>query len=161
MFRSFGIALNPVLTRTCKTPPEHQRNTGGTTGDRASILSGIKQMREVIPGILYHHERIDGKGYPKKLKGERIPLIGKIVGLAESLDAMTSKRTYRKAMTLEQARVEIEKEIGKQFDEKIARILLKSDMHHLWDVMKNGFTKTYGANSFAEYGTIEVGVLIK
>jgi HD-GYP domain-containing protein (c-di-GMP phosphodiesterase class II) len=92
---------------------EHLR-THPSTG--ASILGEIKQMRDIVPGVLYHHERVDGKGYPRGLVGSQIPLIGKVVGLADSFDAMTSKRTYRDALTVEEAVAEIEKGLGTQFD---------------------------------------------
>jgi len=110
---------------------------------------------------LCHHERIDGRGYPNGLPGEKIPLIGKIVGLADSFDAMTSKRTYRNAMTVEQALAEIERGLGTQFDESIGRIFLESDVYRLWDIIRDGFGEIYGSNSSEEYGTAAVGTLIR
>ncbi len=130
----------------------------------AGILREIKQMREIVPGVMCHHERVDGKGYPNGLAGDEIPLIGKIVGLADSFDAMTSKRTYRSAKTVEQALEEIEKGLGKQFDEKIGRIFLESDIYVLWDIiMKNNtdLAGIYSRRDFAEYGTDAVETLIK
>jgi HD-GYP domain-containing protein (c-di-GMP phosphodiesterase class II) len=128
----------------------------------AGILGAIKQMREVVPGVLCHHERVDGKGYPNGLAGDQIPLIGKIVGLADSFDAMTSKRTYREARSVEQALEEIAKGLGTQFDEEVGNAFLNSDAHQLWDIIQNGFSEIYGAQSFSEeYGTAAVGVLIK
>jgi HD-GYP domain-containing protein (c-di-GMP phosphodiesterase class II) len=126
----------------------------------AGILRGIKQMRDIVSGVLYHHERVDGKGYPNGLTGEQIPLTGKIVGLADSFDAMTSKRTYRDAMSVEQALAEIEKNLGTQFDEKIGRVFLDSDVYRLWEVMQDGFNEIYGSGSSVEYGTAAVGTLI-
>jgi response regulator RpfG family c-di-GMP phosphodiesterase len=110
--------------------------------------------------VLYHHERIDGKGYPNGLTGEQIPLTGKIVGLADSFDAMTSKRTYRDAMSIEQALEEIERNLGTQFDEKIGRVFLESDVYRLWEVMQDGFSEIYGSSGSAEYGTAAIGTLI-
>jgi HD-GYP domain-containing protein (c-di-GMP phosphodiesterase class II) len=127
----------------------------------AGILHSIKQMRDIVPGVLCHHERLDGKGYPGALAGEQIPLTGKIVGLADSFDAMTSKRTYREARTIEQAIAEVEKGIGTQFDAKVARAFLDSDVYQLWDIIQGGFNETYGGNSFSEYGTAAVGTLIR
>jgi HD-GYP domain-containing protein (c-di-GMP phosphodiesterase class II) len=126
----------------------------------AGILSAIKQMRDIVPAVLCHHERVDGKGYPAGLVGNQVPLTGKIVGLADSFDAMTSKRTYRDARTVEEALVEIEKGIGTQFDEKVARAFLNSDVYHLWDTIRDGFCEINGGSSFAEYGTAAVGTLI-
>jgi HD-GYP domain-containing protein (c-di-GMP phosphodiesterase class II) len=126
----------------------------------ANILGGIKQMRDIIPGVLYHHERVDGKGYPSGLKGDQISLMGKIVGLADSFDAMTSERVYQDVMTVEKAVAEIEKRLGTQFDEKVATAFLKSDVYHLWDLMEEGAVKTYGADDFSQYGSVAVGTLI-
>jgi len=126
----------------------------------AGILHEIKQMRDVVPGVLSHHERIDGKGYPDGLMGDQIPLTGRIVGLADSFDAMTSRRTYRDAMTVEQALDQIEKGLGTQFDEKIGRIFLESDIGLLWDIIQNGFNKIYQNNNSVEYGAAAVGTLI-
>ncbi|MGD2094826.1 MAG: HD domain-containing protein [Phycisphaerales bacterium] len=127
----------------------------------AGILHEIKQMRDIVPGVLCHHETVDGKGYPNGLVGEQIPLMGKIVGLADSFDAMTSKRTYRDAMSVEQALEEIEKGLGTQFDEKIGRIFLGSDIGHLWDIIQNGFSEIYGGSGHVEYGAAAVGTLIR
>jgi HD-GYP domain-containing protein (c-di-GMP phosphodiesterase class II) len=127
----------------------------------AGILREIRQMRDIVPGVLCHHERVDGRGYPNGLAGEKIPLTGKIVGLADSFDAMTSKRTYRNALTVEQALAEIERGLGTQFDEKLGRIFLESDVYRLWDIIRDGFSEIYGSNNSEEYGTAAVGTLIR
>jgi len=127
----------------------------------AGILREIKQMRDIVPGVLCHHERVDGRGYPNGLVGEKIPLTGKIIGLADSFDAMTSKRTYRDAMTVEQALTEIEKGLGTQFDEKIGRVFLDSDVYRLWDIIRDGFSVINGSSGSEEYGTAAVGTLIR
>lgn len=127
----------------------------------AGILGGIKQMRDIVPGVLYHHERADGKGYPTGLTGGQIPLVAKIVGLADSFDAMTSKRTYRDALTVDQAQAEIERGLGTQFDEKVGKIFINSDLHHLWDIMQEGVFEIYGSESLSEYGITAVGELVR
>ncbi len=127
----------------------------------AGILSGIKQMRDIVPGVLTHHEHIDGRGYPNGLKGEQIPLMGKIISLADSFDAMTSKRTYRDAMSVEEACEEIRKQLGAQFDEKLGALFINSDIYQLWDSIQNGLSEVYGDDSFSEYGTAAVGTLIR
>ena len=87
----------------------------------------LKNMTE-IPNIEYaarwHHERYDGKGYPDGLKGEEIPEYARIICVADAYDAMTSKRSYRSAMSQEKVRSEIENGKGKQFDPCIAQIML-------------------------------------
>ncbi|MHC4602859.1 MAG: HD domain-containing phosphohydrolase, partial [Planctomycetota bacterium] len=127
----------------------------------AGILREIKQMRDIVPGVLCHHEQVDGKGYPNGLAGEQIPLTGKIVGLADSFDAMTSKRTYRSALTVEQALAEIEEGLDTQFDEKVGRVFINSDVYQLWDIVRDSFGEIYGKSSAVEYGTAAVGTLIR
>jgi HD-GYP domain-containing protein (c-di-GMP phosphodiesterase class II) len=127
----------------------------------AGILNEIKQMRDIVPGILCHHERIDGRGYPNGLIGDEIPLMGKIIGLADSFDAMTSDRVYRPAMTVEEAIAEIEKCLGTQFDGDVVKAFIESDVYHMWAVMQDGFREMYGANNLVEYGTLAVGTLIR
>lgn len=127
----------------------------------AGILREIKQMRDIVPGVLSHHERSDGRGYPDGLTGEQIPLIGKIVQLADSFDAMTSKRTYRDAMSVEKALEEIEKGLGTQFDEEIGRVFLASDVYQLWNTIRDGFSEVYGGIRPKEYGAAAVGTLIR
>ncbi|MCL6585462.1 MAG: HD-GYP domain-containing protein, partial [Anoxybacillus sp.] len=63
----------------------------------------IEEVKDLLPGIRSHHERIDGKGYPDGLKGEQIPLFGRIIAVADAFDAMTSDRPYRKGMSVETA----------------------------------------------------------
>ena len=76
-------------------------------------------------GALYHHERYDGKGYPKGLAGEEIPLIARIICVADSFDTMNSNRVYRKKLTKECIISEIEQNKGRQFDPAVADVMLK------------------------------------
>ena len=89
------------------------------------ILSSFKSLKDVDEGARYHHERYDGKGYPEGLSGEVIPEIARMICVADSFDAMNSNRVYRKKLTSEMIREEIEKNKGKQFDPKIADIFLR------------------------------------
>jgi HD-GYP domain-containing protein (c-di-GMP phosphodiesterase class II) len=73
-------------------------------------------MEPIIPWIRHSHERIDGNGYPDALKGEAIPLGARILHVADAYDSMTSKRTYRPAMSLHQALTELRAGAGTQFD---------------------------------------------
>jgi HD-GYP domain-containing protein (c-di-GMP phosphodiesterase class II) len=151
----------PVLRKEGKLTEQELDHIRMHPSIGAGILGEIKQMCDIVPGVLCHHERIDGNGYPNGLVGEQIPLVGKIVGLADSFDAMISKRTYRGAMTLEEALVEIEEGLGKQFDEKIGRIFIDSDVLQLRDIMRDGFTEIYGSSNSIEYGTVAVGSIIR
>lgn len=86
------------------------------------LLRNITTMPEIAEVAHYHHERWDGRGYPNKLEGESIPLFARIVSVSDSFDAMTSDRSYRKALSIEQAKSEILAGIGTQFDPFIGGI---------------------------------------
>lgn len=102
----------------------------------ANILGGIKQMNEVTPAVLSHHEHFNGSGYPQGLRGQNIPLSGRIVMLADSFDAMTSDRTYRKALPRPTALAEIRRFSGTQFDPHLAEIFLNSDLDDLTEQLE-------------------------
>ncbi len=89
------------------------------------ILSSVNEFSEMANCILEHHERWDGNGYPKGLKGEEISLQGRIVAVADSFDAMTSDRTYRKGLIHEAAIAEIKRCAGTHFDPLVAKILVE------------------------------------
>lgn len=91
----------------------------------AEILSTIKQFRSMFSAIASHHERYNGKGYPKGLKGEEIPLVGRILAVADAYEAMTAARPYRKPRSHEEIINELIENKGKQFDPKIVDIFLK------------------------------------
>jgi putative two-component system response regulator len=129
----------------------------------AGILSEIQQMADIVPGVLCHHEWHNGRGYPKGLMSDDIPLAGKIVMIADSFDSMTSKRTYRDALSLEDAISEIERGLGSQFDPKIGSIFINSDINKLWEILQGGEVEdeNYFGDSSGEYGTIAIGALLK
>lgn len=91
----------------------------------AGILKNITVLPHIADGARWHHERYDGKGYPDGLKGEEIPKIAQIIGVADAYDAMTSNRSYRFAMEQKQVRLEIEKGKGTQFAPQYADIMLQ------------------------------------
>jgi HD-GYP domain-containing protein (c-di-GMP phosphodiesterase class II) len=90
------------------------------------IIKHIRQLRDSIPGVKYHHEQLDGKGYPNGLKGEEIPVLAKIIAVADTFDAMTTDRPYRIAMEREAAVKELEKCSGTQFDEKVVEAFIQA-----------------------------------
>ncbi|HWL94667.1 MAG TPA: HD domain-containing phosphohydrolase [Phycisphaerae bacterium] len=100
------------------------------------ILSHIRQLRDLLPGVMYHHERMDGRGYPHGLSGKDIPLLGRIICLADSFDAMTSNRTYRAALPIAVAAAEIRRCSGTQFDPALADVLLKIGPKQLFEEAK-------------------------
>ena len=91
----------------------------------SQILRSITTMKEISVGARWHHEHFDGSGYPDKLKGEDIPKIARIIGVADAYDAMTSNRSYRKYLPQEKVRKEFEENKSSQFDSKMAEIMIK------------------------------------
>ncbi len=91
----------------------------------SQILSSIEQTPYLMTGANYHHERYDGKGYPKGLKGEEIPEMARIISVADAYDAMTSKRSYREPLPQSAVRAELVKERGKQFDPFYADVMIR------------------------------------
>jgi len=105
----------------------------------ALIVKDVPNLPEVLGGIRHHHERFDGKGYPDKLAGENIPLLGRLLAVPDCFSAMTTDRPYRKALTWSEALDEIERGRGTQFDpamaeafmEAIAKVVAGDDAHTL------------------------------
>jgi HD-GYP domain-containing protein (c-di-GMP phosphodiesterase class II) len=92
----------------------------------AEIMAPIEQLREMVPGIRSHHEAWNGRGYPDALKGEQIPLYGRIIGVADTFDAITTNRPYQQAFSLEYAVETIKKLTGSRFDAKIVTAFLRA-----------------------------------
>ena len=90
----------------------------------AEILENITEKPELLTGARWHHERYDGKGYPDHKKGEEIPLEARIIGMADSYDAMTSNRPYRSYLPQDVVRLEVLNNAGSQFDPDIAKIMI-------------------------------------
>lgn len=91
-----------------------------------NIVKGIGELKQVIPGILHHHERFNGEGYPAGLKGRDISIEGRIIALADAYDAMTSERPYSKKFQAQEALEEIKRLSGIQFDPDIVTLFCKS-----------------------------------
>ncbi|MEW6202551.1 MAG: HD domain-containing phosphohydrolase [bacterium] len=92
----------------------------------ATILQGIKMLDYAVPAVLHHMEHYNGKGYPKGISGEQIPLISRILNVANSYDAMISERPYRSPMTPDAAKGKISSASGSQFDPLITTAFLKA-----------------------------------
>jgi len=91
-----------------------------------NIVSRAHQLAPCLAGILHHHERYDGNGYPKGLKGEEIPLEARILSIADAYAAMTSARSYSAALSHEGALEEIKRGAGKQFDPHLVEVFLSA-----------------------------------
>ncbi len=119
-----GISETIIQKTTRLTEDEYQLiKTHPVRG--ASIIEPAKFLKEKVPLIKYHHERFDGKGYPEGLKGEAIPLLARIICVADSYDAMTSKRAYRDTLDKDAATQELLKCSGTQFDPKVVAAFLE------------------------------------
>ncbi len=92
----------------------------------AEILSHIPHLRDVVPGILYHHERVDGSGYPEGLEDGDIPVIARIISVADAYDAMTTTRPYRKALSKDAAIKELKRCAGTQFDRAVVNAFVRA-----------------------------------
>ncbi|NLW10644.1 MAG: HD domain-containing protein, partial [Clostridiaceae bacterium] len=90
------------------------------------ILSTVNDLAEIADFVLAHHERWDGKGYPRQLSAEEIPLQSRIITFADAYDAMTNPLPYRKPMTHAEAVEDIRKNAGKQFDPQLAEIFIEA-----------------------------------
>lgn len=92
----------------------------------AEIMQHVEKLKYVIPGMKYHHERFDGKGYPEGLKDVEIPLIARIISVADTFDAMTSDRPYRKGLSDEAAISELMKFSAIQFDPDVVKAFIEA-----------------------------------
>lgn len=95
------------------------------------MLGDAAIFTDILPIVKHHHERYDGRGYPSQLVGDDIPYVARIVAVADTFDAMTSKRSYRDSLPIDVVRAEIERCSGTQFDPNIAKVFL--------DIMDNDF----------------------
>lgn len=114
-----------IINKPGKLTDEEYNLIKAHTITGAQILSEISSYPDLINGAKYHHERYDGRGYPCGLKGEEIPVIAAIIGVADAYDAMTSNRSYRKMLPQDVVRNEISKGLGTQFHPKWGKIMLQ------------------------------------
>ncbi|MGZ3699457.1 MAG: HD-GYP domain-containing protein [Bdellovibrionota bacterium] len=109
-------------------------------------LTGVKFFNDLVPGIRHHHERVDGRGYPDGLQGEQIPLIARVILIADTYDAMTTTRPYRKGLADEIAYKELRQFSGRQFDIQLVRIFLEA--HPTWGIVEEEITEEFVAAKF-------------
>ncbi len=105
----------------------------------ANILSAVSMFKDIVPLVMYHHERLDGRGYPSGLKGEEIPFLARIISAADAFDAMTSDRKYRSKLQLEEAKKQLIINSGTQFDPLVIEkfLVLLED----FELIRNEFDK--------------------
>ena len=113
-----------ILLKTEKLTDDEYSEIKNHPSIGSHILSNATMFKEIIPIVKHHHERYDGHGYPSKLAGEDIPYLARIAAVADTFDAMTSKRAYRDPLPLDIVKAEFEKNKGTQFDPAIADVFL-------------------------------------
>lgn len=109
-------------------------------------LSTVPFFRALIPGVRNHHERMDGRGYPDRLGGEDIPLMARIILIADTYDAMTTNRPYRKGRAMDFAYKELKQFSGRQFDAQLVQIFLQA--HPKWGELEKEITEEFVATHF-------------
>lgn len=115
---------NAIINKPSRLTDEEFDVIKSHPGAGADILSHIKSRPDLAIGAHWHHERIDGRGYPDRITDKEIPFLARIIAVADAYDAMTSNRSYRQYLPQDVVREEIKKGIGTQFDEKAANCML-------------------------------------
>ena len=118
-----GIS-DTILLKPSKLTDEEYNELKKHPSIGKQIVSTSSIFRDIIPIIYSHHERFDGNGYPQKLQGNQISFLARIVSVADSFDAMTSRRSYRDEMDLEYVKKQISEGSGTQFDPEVANVML-------------------------------------
>ena len=113
-----------ILNKPGKLDEEERNIIETHTTNGAQILKDFNSVPHIVEGARYHHERYDGKGYPEGLAGENIPLVARIICVADAFDAMNSDRCYRKAYPMERIIKELKEGAGKQFDPEVVKVML-------------------------------------
>jgi len=117
-------AFAPILAKEGRLTPEEWDTMKRHPIRSAELVGLLSSLRDVVPAVRHHHENWDGTGYPDGIKGEGIPLASRIIMFADTLDAMTSDRPYRKALSVEEAKAEFVRFRGRQFDPTICDRIL-------------------------------------
>src|SRR5699024_5736066 len=108
-----------ILSKNGRLTPEEYEIMKQHVEGSIAMIKYLPSLDYVIPSAIGHHERWDGKGYPRGLVGEQNPIAARCLCIADSFDAMTSKRSYRDAMSVEDALEEIRRNLGTQFDPEL------------------------------------------
>lgn len=122
-----------ILLKSSKLSDDEYSQIKNHPSIGAHILGDVPMFQDIIPIVLHHHERFDGNGYPSQLKGSDIPYFARIAAVADTFDAMTSKRSYRDSLPVDVVKDEITRCSGTQFDPDIAKVFL--------DILNNEYDK--------------------
>jgi HD-GYP domain-containing protein (c-di-GMP phosphodiesterase class II) len=118
----------PLLRKEGKLSPEEVMTMRTHVVRSAQLVATAARLRGAVEAMIkHHHENFDGSGYPDGLAGDAIPIGARIIMIADTLDAMTSDRPYRRALTLGRAVEELEKHAGRQFDPRLVKLVSRSE----------------------------------
>jgi HD-GYP domain-containing protein (c-di-GMP phosphodiesterase class II) len=131
-------AFAPILAKEGRLTPEEWDTMKRHPIRSAELVGLLSSLRDVVPAVRHHHENWDGTGYPDGIKGEAIPLASRIIMFADTLDAMTSDRPYRKALSVEEAKAEFIRFRGRQFDPAICDRILDEAA---WEEIYRSYTE--------------------
>jgi HD-GYP domain-containing protein (c-di-GMP phosphodiesterase class II) len=153
MFHDLGKMGIPdsVLLKPGRLTPEEEELMRAHPVKSAAIIAPLTEVpffKGIVPGVKHHHERFDGKGYPDGVWGENIPLIARIILIADTFDAMTTNRPYRNGMDVQFAYKELKLFSGRQFDKHLVEIFLKA--HPTWGDLEKEITEEFVAAAFGK-----------
>jgi HD-GYP domain-containing protein (c-di-GMP phosphodiesterase class II) len=129
-------AFAPILAKEGRLTPQEWEVMKRHPIRSAELVGLLSSLRDVVPAVRHHHENWDGTGYPDGIKAEAIPLASRIIMFADTLDAMTSDRPYRKALTVEEAKAEFVRFRARQFDPTICDRILEPGA---WDELYRSY----------------------
>jgi HD-GYP domain-containing protein (c-di-GMP phosphodiesterase class II) len=151
MFHDLGKLGIPdtILLKPGRLTPEEEavmRSHPLKSAEVIEPLQSVPFFRATLPGIRHHHERIDGGGYPYGISGDQIPLTARIILIADTFDAMTTTRPYRKGLAFEIAYKELQTFAGRQFDPQLVKVFLQA--HPKWDAHEEEITEEFVSTRF-------------
>lgn len=129
-------AFAPILAKEGRLTPDEWALMKRHPVRSAELVTMLTSLRDVVAPVRHHHENWDGTGYPDGIKGESIPLASRIIMFADTLDAITTDRPYRKALGMDEARAEFVRFRGKQFDPQICDVVLRAEV---WSELYQSF----------------------
>jgi len=119
------IIMEPkILNKKSKLTEQEWEEVKKHSSTSYQLLKSVDKYTQIAEAVLYHHERIDGNGYPEGLKEDEIPLLSRIISVADAYEAMTSERPYKTKKAKEEAVEELKKYSGSQFDKKTVDIFV-------------------------------------
>lgn len=113
-----------VLGKPSALEADERESLEGHPGIGSQIIKRVQQLNSIVPGIKHHHERFDGQGYPNGLAGKNIPLLARMIAIADAFDAMTSSRPYRDSISVDAAVEELRRCAGAQFDPDLVEVFI-------------------------------------